>query len=287
MKKDLGSLIIPLVIFVFSCVPKSDYESLLSENNKLKQELNEYKFGAKKLLKQAQLNFNQKFYDQCLQNISELEKRHPESNEYNQALELRKRAVSEKQKQIEETKKVEAEHIRKEEERISVAKKVEAQRLANATSKMRKEYDDVNEFTWYYDKTSPQYVNSRTCFFAYIGKGGNSAPFLRLAIYYVADDWLFIKSYTIKVEDKTYDITEDGYGEIKKDNGTGGIWEWLDRKAGKNEYEIIKAVANGNNVKIRFSGKDYYKDRVISSSEKQALKNVLDAYEALGGSQIF
>jgi len=42
-------------------------------------------------------------------------------------------------------------------------------------------------------------------------------------------------------------------------------------------------VANGKDVKIRFSGKDYYKDKTITNQQKLALRNILDAYEALGG----
>ena len=82
-------------------------------------------------------------------------------------------------------------------------------------------------------------------------------------------------------------ITEESYGEIKTDNGSGGIWEWLDRKVGYSEYQIIKAVANGKEVKIRFNGKDYYKDKTITEQQKTALRNVLDAYEALGGTTDF
>jgi len=41
------------------------------------------------------------------------------------------------------------------------------------------------------------------------------------------------------------------------------ILKWLDRKVSYSEYEVIEAIANGENVKIRFSGKDYYKDRAI------------------------
>ena len=86
---------------------------------------------------------------------------------------------------------------------------------------------------------------------------------------------MFIEKYIIKVDGKTYTISENSYGEIKSDNGNGGIWEWLDRQVGSLEYEVIKAVANGNNVKIRFSGKDYYKDKIITEQQKTAL-NKLD-----------
>lgn len=267
-------VLIGILFSIVSCVPKSDYESLQSDYDDLKKELEDCKFGADRLLKQAQAHYDKKEFDDCIASVQELENRHSGSDEYKIGIELRKKAELAKKRQIEAEKRAEEARARK-----------EKQRLAQATSKMRKKYDDMNGITWYYDKTSPQYVNSKTNLYAYIGKEKEGKPWLRFVIQYVADDWLFIEKYIIKVDDKTYTITEDSYGEIKTDNGTGGIWEWLDRKVGYSEFEIIEAIANGKNVKIRFSGKDYHKDRTITYSEKLALKNVLNAYEALGGTK--
>jgi hypothetical protein len=263
-----------IIFLISSCVPKSDYESLKSDYEQIKKELEDCKYGADRLLKGAQKYFNNKEYDNCIASIQDLENRHPGSNEYTLGLELRKKAELAKKQQVETERRAKEEGIRK-----------EKQRLAQATSLMRKKYDEMTGITWYYDKSSPQYVNSKTNLHAYIGKIKEDSPWLRLNIQYVADDWLFIEKYIIKVDDKTYTITEDGYGEIKTDCGSGRIWEWLDRKVSYSEYEIIEAIANGENVKIRFSGKDYYKDRTISIGEKIALKNVLNAYEALGGTK--
>ena len=81
----------------------------------------------------------------------------------------------------------------------------------------------------------------------------------------------------------TYMIEENKHNEIEQDNGDGEIWEWLDRAAGKNEYEIMRAVAFGKDVKIRFVGRQYKMDKTINLSQKTALRNVLEAFEALGG----
>ena len=89
----------------------------------------------------------------------------------------------------------------------------EKERLAKATQKMRVSIDDINNITWYYDKTSPRFSNYNGLY-AYIGKSEGSKPWLRLVIQYAADDWLFIEKYTIKVDDQTFYITENSYGEI-------------------------------------------------------------------------
>ena len=277
-KRALQILTISLLLIgLFGCdgVSKNEYEALKAENEKLKQEIEDLKFGPDKLLAQGKLYLDDKDFSKSKSELQTLLDKHPASN---QAIEA-KQLINTVEKGIKEQE-LAAEKAKAE------AEKNEKERLANATKKMNKKYDDVNEITWYRDKTSPAYVNYNG-FYSYIGQSEGSKPWLRLAIQYAADDWLFIERYIIKVDGKTYTISEDSYGEIKTDNGSGGIWEWLDRQVGTSEYEIIKAVANGKDVKIRFSGKDYHKDKTITQQQKSALKNVLDAYEALGGDANF
>ena len=266
-----------LAIGLIGCggVSQNDYDTLKAENEKLKQEIEDLKFGPDKLLSQAKFYIESKDFNSARTNLLNLIEKHPISQQATEAKQL----MSIADNGIKE-KKLAEEKVKLEKE------KAEKERLANATKKMRVKVDDMNDVTWYYDKTSPQYTNYNG-FYAYIGTSKGSKPWLRLVIQYAADDWLFIERYIIKVDGQTYNITEHSYGEIKTDNGSGGIWEWLDRKVGYSENQIIKAVANGKDVKIRFNGKDYYKDKTITQQQKAALRNVLDAYEALGGTADF
>lgn len=252
-------------------VSQNEYDTLKAENEKLKQEIEDLKFGPDKLLSQAKLYIESKDFSKAKVELQNLIEKHSDSQQATEAKQLL--AITDNS--IKEEKALE-------EKALIEKQKADKDRLANATKKMRVKVDDINDMTWYYDKTSPQYTNYNG-FYAYIGTSKGSKPWLRLVIQYAADDWLFIEKYIIKVDRQTYNITEDSYGEIKTDNGSGGIWEWLDRKVGYSEYQIIKAVANGKDVKIRFNGKDYYKDKTITAQQKIALQNVLDAYEALGG----
>lgn len=266
-----------LIMGLIGCggVSQNEYDTLKAENEKLKQEIEDLKFGPDKLLSQAKLYIENKDFSKAkveLQNLIEKHSASQQATEAKPLLVIADNGIKE-EKTLEEKALIEKE-------------KAEKDRLANATKKMRVKVDDMNDVTWYYDKTSPQYTNYNG-FYAYIGKSKGSKPWLRLVIQYAADDWLFIEKYIIKVDGQTYNITEDSYGEIKTDNGSGGIWEWLDRKVGYSEYQIIKAVANGKDIKIRFNGKDYYKDKTITGQQKIALQNVLDAYEALGGDSNF
>jgi hypothetical protein len=264
--------ILSIIFFTTSCgVSQSDYDNLKSENEKLKKEIEDLKFGPDKLLSQAKLYLESKDFSKAkteLQNLIEKHYASQQATEGKQLLTIAENGIKEQKSS--------------EEKALLEMQKAEKNRLANATKKMRVKVDDMNDVTWYYDKTSPQFTNYNG-FYAYIGTSKGSKPWLRVVIQYAADDWLFIEKYMIKVDGQTFNIPEESYGEIKTDNGSGGIWEWLDRKVGYSEYQIIKAVANGKDVKIRFDGKDYYKDKAITAQQKIALKNVLDAYEALGG----
>jgi len=158
----------------------------------------------------------------------------------------------------------------------AIAKKARAE---NALTKMRTKTDEVENLTWYHDKSTARY-GSENDFFIYFGKNSGNT-WLRLRIQFASDDWLFIKRYIIKADDRTFTI-ETQYGEVKRDNDST-VWEWYDNNMDKNKYEMIKAVIASNKTILRCEGQQYYKDRTITAKEKEALQNVLDAYEALGG----
>jgi hypothetical protein len=101
-----------------------------------------------------------------------------------------------------------------------------------------------------------------------------------LNIRYCADNWLYIQSYSFAIDGKTYSFAPT---EIKRDNGEGIIWEWSSDVLDKNTYEIVKAVVGSKSTKIRFRGKLYTEDKLITDEQKHAMKNVLEAYQVLGG----
>lgn len=105
-------------------------------------------------------------------------------------------------------KKAEEDRLKKEKAEETARINKEKLRLSNATKKLNKKYDEINEVTWFRDKTSLAYVNYNG-FYAYIGQSKGSNPWLRLAIQYTADDWLFIEKYIIKVDGATYNIAEE------------------------------------------------------------------------------
>lgn len=183
-----------------------------------------------------------------------------------------------------EEEKIEMERIKKEQEAKRQAEEdakakaeIEFQkRIDVALSKMRIEKDDIQNITRYEDKTSPQYRNSNG-FYLFILDNTATGKYLMLNIQYMGSDWLFINQYTIKADDQTFTLIPD---EVKKDNSSY-VWEWSTFIDEDTFLPVVKAVIASKEAKIRYQGSQYYHDRVITNTEKQALQNVLDAREAM------
>jgi tetratricopeptide (TPR) repeat protein len=161
-------------------------------------------------------------------------------------------------------------------------KREEAARNAKYVSAlrgMRVQKDKFNEITFYTDRTTPYYADNSK-FYLYIGKRAGSEPYLRMEVRYSDDDWLFVDRAEIKVDGSVYDF-ELSSSDWDRDNGSGDIWEWADVPATEYHLTIIDKVINSKSAVIRFTGSQYYDDRSISSTQKRAFVNVLNAYEAL------
>jgi len=277
MKNLLNIFLSLLLLILVGCNGPSqkEYDRLKNENNKLKSELEECKFGSEKLLNEAKYYYEQKNYSNAMVQLNLLLEKHPSSKEAKVAIQLLENVESAIKA---ETLALEAK-IKKEQEEKD-------RNINKALSNLVAKYNEFSDATFYRDKSSPAYVNRNGFFltFNHSGKKGSSTPSnIYLEIQYYADDWLFINSYQFSIDGKNYSLYPT---KVEKDNGDGGmIWEWCSENLNYNKdaFEIVKAVINSKIAKIRFNGSQYYNDKIISSSEKAALKNVLLAFEALGG----
>ncbi|MDO9512070.1 MAG: hypothetical protein Q7J34_09945 [Bacteroidales bacterium] len=255
-------------------VSQNEYKILKAENEKLKIEIDDLKFGPDKLLSQAKVCMDNEDFNKAKSELQTLLDKYPTSHHVTEAKQLV--TIAENRIMVQ---KIADEKAKMEN------KKAEKERLANATKKLRFRYDDINDITWYYDKGTPQYTRYKS-FHLYMGKEKTGRPWLRFRIQYAGDNWLFIQSYIIKTDNDSYTISTS-YGEVETDHGSSGIWEWYDVTMDNRLYNIVKDVIKSKTVKLRHIGKQYYKDRTITEKEKQGLQNILDAYEALGGSTNF
>jgi hypothetical protein len=91
---------------------------------------------------------------------------------------------------------------------------------------------------------------------------------------YYSSDWLFIKEAKISIDGTVYTISNTQW---ERDNDSD-IWEWSDEPL--NDRGLIEKIIKSKSAVIRYEGNQYYDDRTISSSQKLALKQILDAYDA-------
>ncbi len=146
-------------------------------------------------------------------------------------------------------------------------------------SKLYKNRDSFEGISWYYDRaTYSRYAGNR--FQLYMGLRDSGEKWLRLRLQYYGDDWIFWDTATIKADGVQFVINAD-YFEVERDNSGGAVWEWYDISPGTYELEMISAVVQSKKTVIRFEGDTYRADRVISSAQKQAFRNVLAAYNGI------
>ncbi len=164
-------------------------------------------------------------------------------------------------------------------ELTSIKKQAVKSKMDTALSNLTKNYDDVTGVTWYYPSVKPYYDDERTYVLPYIGIKGDNNAWLGFVADYTGDDWVFFQKLYINANGERY-LRECEYSKITRDHNKGIVWEYFSSQADQTDTEWMEAVANSNDTTIRFSGKYNY-DLKVSDSDKQAYKQVLEAYEAI------
>ena len=163
---------------------------------------------------------------------------------------------------------------------ITFEKRAEAekQKRLKAVTKLRKEYDDISGITWYRNPYFTHY-NNRNLMSLYIGQKQDDL-WLRLKMSYEGDDWIFFEKAYISYEGNTMEISFDRYRDKESDNSGGRVWEWIDVSVNDAMLNFLTDASKSSNIKMRLSGK-YTKTRNLSYNERQALKDILLAYDVL------
>jgi hypothetical protein len=143
-----------------------------------------------------------------------------------------------------------------------------------------KDYDKVENITWYKPQAYPYYANSRSYVLPYIGVDSYGNAWLRLVFHYTGDSWIFFKKITVSVDVQNY-VKDFDYFEVSRDNGSGDVWEYVDISPSGTDINMLRAIAASKETIVRFQGDDYHYDLTVKSSDKSAIISVLDAYSLL------
>lgn len=202
---------------------------------------------------------------------AELSRLNPENTEYSQKT----------SKLADTLKQAEIARIAQQSEAIAKAQKDKERKIKESTASLVISKDEVESISWYTHKNSPKSDASKALFI-YFGRKNNNVS-LRLKITFTADDWLFIKGYIFNIDGVNYPLPISFFRDRKSDNSGGKIWEWVDLSVDAQAYAVLTKIAESKRTILRYEGKQYYSDRDVSNSEKQAISEVLIAYHALGG----
>lgn len=85
-----------IILFLASCVSDDTYQAVVNENNQLKTELNDIKFGAPSLLQNGKRFFDARDFEQAKNNLNLLVENHPNLPEASEAKEILKLIDEEK-----------------------------------------------------------------------------------------------------------------------------------------------------------------------------------------------
>ena len=113
----------------------------------------------------------------------------------------------------------------------------------------------------------------------YLGMDKDSS-WLRLIYNYTDDDWVFFEKILFWVDGKQYTRTFSYY-DIVRDNEYGDVWEYIDVEVTQSDIDLMKEIAASSETIIRFQGDDYSYDYTIPATDKQAMTEVISAYEML------
>jgi hypothetical protein len=281
-----------------SVISNSD---LADENAELKKELTELQAKVHELKNEPEVLYsraielkNSNRFQEGIVTLQELKEKYPDYQPdgvsasialFVQAEKQFKEAEAERTRLVAEKKEIQ----RLEQERLSLEKKREAEQkeresqraIAAATQNLTKSTDEMREIDWLNDKSTPETNNTRNVH-AYIGKKGDHV-WLRFKMTYNADDWLFVESVAFKVDGEDFSLNYGLFDDWDRDNAGGGIWEWKDVNMDRRTWDLIRKIADSSKTMMRYDGRQYYSDREVTSQEKQALKNIILAYEAMGG----
>lgn len=232
----------------------------------LRTELEEVKFGANRLLAQAKSAYEAKNDAEAKRLFADLLKRHPSSPESSEASLLLAQvdsriAAADKQRKREEERKAQ-------EERLA---------FERAIGNMKKSTDEIKGITWVSHRNAPILAKYISVYFG-SSKGSVVGYPLRLKLQYYGDDWLFVRSVTVKADDKVYEL---GELDFDRDHSSGSVWEWIDIPV--KDHEMLNHWMTAKRVVVRFNGDQYYNDFTLPQSQQTQLREVYQAWKVMGG----
>lgn len=132
---------------------------------------------------------------------------------------------------------------------------------------------------WYTPKSAPKFINQNAIYCYFSTKNGRPKALI-FKIQYYAEDWLFFEKIQFAIDEQAYEYIPS---KTERDNGGGYIWEWSEEAVTESDKELINALANAKQAKMKFIGHQYAKVRNITKNQIDAIRQTVDLFIAMGG----
>lgn len=261
MKKTI--LLLTIICLLTACSDRQKVTELQSKVADLEKQLDDCQKGADKIFAKIKISYEKKDFNDVKKLFSEMTSKHLSSELYPKVKAIYDTVVAiEKAVQIAANQKIQAEN----EEKLK------------ALNKLKKDFDDVQNITWYFNPYFKHYTNSNSISI-YIGVNSTS-KWLRLKMSYYGEDWIFFTSAYLSYQGNTLTIPFNEYRDKKTENSGGSVWEWIDVTVTKDIQTFLKSFAQSKDAKMRLSGK-YTKTRNLSNNERQGIIDILNGFETI------
>lgn len=147
-------------------------------------------------------------------------------------------------------------------------------RIAKSLKKKTAEFDGSS---WYRHPDSPRYQDTRPYVTLYVLESGSGQRSLEFFLNYTANSWLFVRSAQINIDGEIVSLPSTSWS---RDNDTE-IWEWVGYRADERLLEVAQKIASSKRAVIRFNGQDFYDDYVVPQGDKNAIRDMLLAWEVM------
>lgn len=144
----------------------------------------------------------------------------------------------------------------------------------SAIAKLKPKHDKIENITWYHHPNKPIDTNA----YLYIGQKPSGKPWLRLRVSYSSQyGWLFVQNVKAWHDGILEPFTS---GPFERKN-SAFVREWIDVSPSELQIEIMRSLASAKESTLRFEGKDRHKDIVLTRTNKKAIMDILEAFEAM------
>lgn len=155
-----------------------------------------------------------------------------------------------------------------------------AKQMPDALERVAIEKDKFTGSTFYSSELNVGALDSSV--YPYVGTDGKRIWFRFKAIL-ITDELVYAESCTIVADGEKFSLKfnpSDAY----RDYGASYVFEGIDYAvSGNKDIEMLKTVANAENIQIRFYGHNSNYDHEVTKDEKRAFAEALAVYELLGG----